>query len=108
MRGTRIVLFAATASMLLIAGPQPALSFSCGNGPAKPCSCEGTADCNDMRHSNLCGTALNCVSGAHGPVCTCLSARVQDPNGGTTGGTGDSGVRKPTNVAPLPPVAKPP
>jgi hypothetical protein len=105
MRGIRIVLFAATASMFFIATPQPALSFACGNGPGKACSCEGTADCNDMRHSNLCGTALTCVSGSHGPVCTCMSAHEDPPSGGDTGNTG---VRRPDDVAPVPPTERPP
>jgi hypothetical protein len=107
MHGIRIVLFAATASMFLLARPQPALSFTCGSGSGQHCSCEGTSDCNDMRHSNLCGSSLNCVSGAHGPVCTCVSVRENDPGGSDTGNTG---VRRPgdNNVAPVPPTARPP
>lgn len=88
---------------LMPAWPNPGWSYRCDSGgPGKgTCYCQGTSDCQEMKNSGMCGSSLDCSQGK----CTCTGALIKDPNGGSSG---DTGVRKPTNVAPLPPMAKPP
>jgi len=61
----------------------PSLAFQCQSGTVGQgsCSCSGTDDCKDMRHSKMCKDNLNCTQGK----CTCTAALVADP-GPTTGG----------------------
>ncbi|MER8556045.1 hypothetical protein NKH37_28480 [Mesorhizobium sp. M1217] len=64
---------------LAVAGvaADPAWSFKCQSGTIGQgsCSCSGTADCTDMRHSKMCKGDLNCGSGK----CSCTAALVVDP-----------------------------
>jgi hypothetical protein len=71
----------AALGVLALAGvvSEPAWSFQCDPGKAGKgtCSCSGTSDCNDMRHSMMCGGSLNCGNGK----CTCTAALTADPGG---------------------------
>jgi len=82
------IILAKTSAILAVAAfcnfaPAPAWSFSCQSGTIGQgnCSCSGTADCTDMRHSKMCKTDLSCSQGK----CTCTAALV-DPGTTTTGG----------------------
>ena len=61
----------------------PAAAFKCQSGTIGQgtCSCSGTNDCTDMRHSKMCKTDLDCSQGK----CSCTAALVADP--GPTGGS---------------------
>ncbi|MER8403663.1 hypothetical protein [Mesorhizobium sp. M0185] len=80
------------AISLAVAGlaADPAWSFKCQSGTIGQgsCSCSGTADCTDMRHSKMCKGDLNCGSGK----CSCTAALVVDPGPKTP---------KPKVVAPM-------
>jgi len=62
----------------------PAWSFKCSSGTIGQgtCSCTGTTDCTDMRHSKMCKTDMDCSNGK----CSCTAALVADPGTGGTGG----------------------
>lgn len=78
----RYTLAAILAMFLLLSISESAFSFKCQSGTVGQgsCSCSGSADCTDMRHSKMCSSDLNCSQGA----CTCTAARVVAPEG--TGG----------------------
>jgi hypothetical protein len=77
--------------LLVLTWSSPGWSFGCDSGKAGKgsCSCNGTSDCTDMRHSGMCGGTLSCSQGK----CGCTAAIVvKNPGGGT--------VVKPVIVAP--------
>ncbi len=80
MRALAIVLAASSAMALLISSPDPALSFKCQSGTIGQgtCTCSGTSDCTDMRHSKMCKSDLDCSQGS----CKCTAALVANPGGG--------------------------
>ncbi len=82
MRSHHMSFAVVLAAMLLFAATDNAFSFKCDTGkPGKgTCSCSGTADCKDMRHSLMCKSALDCSQGK----CTCVAAIVVNPNPGGT------------------------
>jgi len=110
MRDIRVALWVAIASALGSLASPAAFSYRCGTAVAV-CSCAGTADCKDMRGSGLCKSDLDCSGGSDidpVPIRTCKAAR-ESANPGS-GGSGNSGVKRPgnDNVAPPPTSAKPP
>jgi hypothetical protein len=91
---------------LMPAWSNPGWAYRCDSGgPGKgQCSCQGTQDCQEMKNSGMCGSYLDCSQGK----CTCTAARENSPVGGGNGNSGDTGVRRPSDVAPTPPTARPP
>jgi hypothetical protein len=88
---------------LMPAWSSPGWAYKCDpGGPGKgQCYCQGTSDCQEMKNSGMCGGYLNCSQGK----CTCTAARNNPPTGGDPT---DPGVRRPDDVAPLPPTERQP
>src|SRR5262245_5237698 len=84
MSEIRFTLAAILGMFLLFSTSERAFSFKCQSGEAGQgsCSCKGTADCTDMRHSKMCSGDLECSKGA----CICTAARVKAPIGGAQSG----------------------
>lgn len=81
MRMIAVVFAASSAMALLILATDPALSFKCQSGTVGQgsCTCSGTSDCTDMRHSKMCKSDLDCSQGS----CKCTAAIVVNPGGDT-------------------------
>jgi len=79
MSEIRYTLAAILAVFLLLSTSERAFSFKCQSGTVGQgsCSCSGSNDCTDMRHSKMCSSDLNCSQGA----CTCTATRVVAPGG---------------------------
>jgi hypothetical protein len=84
MKTMKRLLFTLVTMAAISAATAPALAFKCGSGAGGACSCQGRADCKDMRRSEMCKGDLTCGTGK----CTCTAALVADPGvgGGATGG----------------------
>jgi hypothetical protein len=83
-------LIAVLVMIFSIATVDTASGFSCPSG--KPgqgsCTCQGTADCNDMRHSEMCKGDLTCSQGS----CSCTAARAAT-TGPQQGGSDPAGKK---------------
>jgi hypothetical protein len=102
------VLAASLAPMLLTAGTA-AWGYKCGVSDTPgdtSCVCNGSDDCNAMRHSGQCAEAVSCTGSGDSTRCTCAANRSVNPGNG--GGGKNSGPRPPPNEAPPPTSARPP
>lgn len=81
---TRAYVTALLSALVIGLSTPAALSFSCQSGTIGQgsCSCSGSSDCTDMRHSKMCKTDLNCSQGK----CSCTAAIVAGGDGGGTKG----------------------
>jgi hypothetical protein len=58
---------ALSAFLVILAGPQQGWSYFCSPGQGS-CGCQGTDDCNELRHSGMCTGNLHCSGRQHALV----------------------------------------